>query len=130
MQTQADHQRGDEHERNAVPPLRADNHPIHAQPRPGPMSMAEVIVAIGGYVFAMLGPLLVARPFQEGVTHRQVWLAFTMTVIGVLIALVSCTVAYRRTRNWSWLVLGVVPGLTVLMCGMLIATTMIAPAMP
>jgi hypothetical protein len=45
----------------------------------------------------------------------------------VLVAIVTSSVEYFRTKNWSWLIIGIVPALTLLMCGAILAAAKVAP---
>jgi hypothetical protein len=108
-------------------PLRADNHPIHTQPKPPPSSLVSLVVILGGYVFSLAAPFFVVGPSQTDAPARRIWLAFSLTVVGVLVAIVTSSVEYLRTRNWSWLVMGIVPAMTLLMCGAILAAAKVAP---
>jgi hypothetical protein len=123
MTTEAKH-RGDGSE--TALPLRADNHPIHTQPKPPASSLVSLVVIVAAYVLSMAAPMFVVGPTQDDAPTSKIWTAFTLTVVFVLVAVVTCSVEYVRTRNWSWLVIGSVPSLTLLMCGAILAATKVA----
>jgi glucose uptake protein GlcU len=108
-------------------PLRADNQPIHTQPKPPPSSLVSLVVILAGYVFSLAAPFFVVGPAQTDAPTDKIWLAFSLTVVGVVVATVTSAVEYLRTRNWSWLIIGIVPGLTLLMCGAILAAAKVAP---
>lgn len=124
MSTEAKH-RGEASE--TALPLRADNHPIHTQPKPPASSLAALVVILAGYVLSMAAPMFVVGPTQTDAPTNKIWIAFTLTVVFVLVAVVASAIEYVRTRNWSWLVIGTVPSLTLLLCGAILAATKVSP---
>jgi hypothetical protein len=108
-------------------PLRADNHPIHTQPKPPASSLVSLVVILAGYAFSLIAPFFVVGPSQDDAPTGRIWLAFSLTAIGVAVAIVTSAVEYVRTRNWSWLIVGIVPALTLLMCGAILAAAKVAP---
>jgi hypothetical protein len=124
MTTEAKH-RGEASE--TALPLRADNHPIHTQPKPPASSLVSLAIILAGYVLSMAAPVLVVSPGQDDAPTSKIWTAFTLTVVFVLVAVVTSSIEYVRTRNWSWLIIGTVPALTLLLCGAILAATKVAP---
>jgi hypothetical protein len=124
MSTEAKHR--DEASETALP-LRADNHPIHTQPKPPASSLVSLIVILAGYVFSLVAPVFVVGPNQHDAPTGKIWFAFALTVVGVLVAVVTSAIEYLRTKNWSWLVIGIVPALTLLLCGAILAAAKVAP---
>jgi ABC-type transport system involved in multi-copper enzyme maturation permease subunit len=108
-------------------PLRADNQPIHTQPKPPASSLASLVVILAAYVFSLVAPVLVVGPTEKDAPTGRIWLAFTLTAVGVLVAIVTSAIEYVRTKNWSWLIVGIVPALTLLMCGAILAAAKVAP---
>jgi hypothetical protein len=108
-------------------PLRADNHPIHTQEKPPASSLVSRVVILAGYVFSLAAPFFVVGPSQKDAPTDKIWLAFALTAIGVAVAIVTSAIEYARTRNWSWLIIGIVPALTLLMCGAILAAAKVAP---
>jgi high-affinity nickel permease len=66
-------------------------------------------------------------PTEKDAPTGKIWLAFTLTAVGVLVAIVTSGIEYVRTKNWSWLIVGIVPALTLLMCGAILAAAKVAP---
>lgn len=124
MTTEAKHR--DDASETALP-LRADNHPIHTQPKPPASSLVSLVVILAGYVLSMAAPVFVVSPGQDDAPANKIWLAFTLTVVFVLVAVVTSAIEYLRTRNWSWLIIGSVPAITLLLCGAILAATKVAP---
>ena len=108
-------------------PLRADNHPIHTQPKPPASSLVSLVVILVGYLFSLAAPFFVVGPSEADAPTGKIWLAFTLTVVGVTVAIVTSAIEYVRTRNWSWLIIGIIPALTLLMCGAILAAAKVAP---
>lgn len=108
-------------------PLRADNHPIHTQPRPPASSLVSLAVILVAYVLSMAVPFFIVGPAEKEAPTGRIWIAFACTVVFVLVAIVTSMVEYLRTRNWSWLMIGIVPALTLLMCAAILAATKVAP---
>jgi hypothetical protein len=108
-------------------PLRADNHPIHTQPKPPPSSLLSLAIILAAYVLSLAVPFFIVGPAQTDAPTDEIWLAFTCTVVFVLVAIVTSAIEYVRTRNWSWLMIGIVPSLTLLMCGAILAAAKVAP---
>ena len=103
-------------------PLRYQNPAVHriGWHRESLVSLAVVGL---GYLIGLLGPALVVPPGQETAPKAKIAVAFSITVIGVAIAMVTATLAYRRRRNWSWMVIGIVPALSLLLGGAILAAT-------
>jgi hypothetical protein len=108
-------------------PLRADNHPIHTQPKPPASSLASLAVILVAYVLSMAVPFFIVGPTDKDAATGKIWTAFTCTVVFVLVALVTSALEYLKTRNWSWLMIGIVPSLTLMMCAAILAAAKVAP---
>jgi hypothetical protein len=104
------------------PPLRYDNPALHriGWHRESLVSLAVVGV---GYLIGLVGPSLVVPPGARSAPNGKIVVAFSITVVGVIIAVVASMLAYRRRRNWSWLVLGSVPAISLLVGGAILAAT-------
>ncbi|HET8614807.1 MAG TPA: hypothetical protein VFL94_04715 [Actinomycetales bacterium] len=128
MSTEARHRDQTTHEASETAlPLRADNHPIHTQPKPPASSLVSLLIILAGYVFSLAAPLFVVGPNQKDAPTDKIWTAFALTVVGVLVSVVMSAIEYVRTKNWSWLMIGIVPTLTLLMCGAILAAAKVAP---
>jgi hypothetical protein len=108
-------------------PLRADNHPIHTQPKPPASSLVSLVVILAAYVLSLAVPFFIVGPTQQDASTGKIWTAFTCTVVFVLVAIVTSALEYLKTRNWSWLMIGIVPSLTLLMCAAILAAAKVAP---
>jgi hypothetical protein len=84
-------------------------------------SIVHLVVVGGGYLIGLLGPALVVPPGQRGAPDGRILAAFSITVLGVIIAVVAASHAYKTRRNWSWLVIGIVPALSLLVGGAILA---------
>jgi uncharacterized BrkB/YihY/UPF0761 family membrane protein len=104
------------------PPLRYDNPPLHriGWHRESLVSLAVVLL---GYLIGLVGATFVVPPGAASAPNGRILLAFSITVVGVLIALVAAMLAYRRRHNWSWLVIGSVPAIALLLGGAVLAAT-------
>jgi hypothetical protein len=107
---------------NEPPPLRYDNPALHriGWHRESLVSLAVVGL---GYLIALVGPSFVVRPGAASAPNGRILLAFSITVLGVIIAIVAAMLAYRRRHNWSWLVIGSVPAISLLVGGAILAAT-------
>jgi uncharacterized membrane protein YfcA len=104
------------------PPLRYQNPALH---RIGWHRDSLVWLAcVGlGYLIGLIGPAFVVPPGVPTAPRGKIAVAFGITVLGVAIAAVSSMLAYRRRRNWSWLVIGIVPAISLLVGGAILAAT-------
>ena len=104
------------------PPLRYYNPAVH---RIGwhKDSLVHLVVVGFGYLLGLLGPALVVPPGAATAPRSRIAVAFSITVLGVIIAMVTSSLAYRRRRNWSWLVIGIVPAISLLVGGAILAAT-------
>jgi hypothetical protein len=98
----------------AQPPIR--------WPHPNRSSVLTIALwAIGGIVGLGI-PALIVPPWQKTATSAEAWTAFSVTVIGSAIMMASTSWHYRKTKDTGILVLGLVPGATVIICGIILAT--------
>jgi hypothetical protein len=101
-------------------PLRYDN-PARTHIGWHKDSIVHLVVVGLGYLIGLLGPALVVPPGQKGAPPGRIGAAFSITVLGVAIAVVAASHAYKSRRNWSWLVIGSVPALSLLVGGAILA---------
>jgi hypothetical protein len=104
------------------PPLRYDNPALH-RIRWHRESLVSLAVVGLGYLIGLVGPSLVVPPGARTAPGGKILVAFSITVVGVVIAIVAAMLAYRRRRNWSWLVIGTVPAISLLVGGAILAAT-------
>jgi hypothetical protein len=103
-------------------PVRFENPALHriGWHRESLVSLAVVGL---GYVIGLVGPALVVPPGAAQAPSGRITVAFCITVVGVVIAFTAAMLAYRRRRNWSWLVIGSVPAIALLVGGAILAAT-------
>lgn len=101
------------HDDDPAPPLRFDNPPLHPMDKPPAISLIELAIVGAAYLFALAAPSFVVSPGAVSAPGGRLALAAGLTIVGVLVALVVSGLAYRRTRNFSWLVIGIVPSITL-----------------
>ncbi len=75
-----------------------------------------------GLLIALLIPATIVPPGQATARPGPVWTAFTITVVGALMMIGATVWAWRRTKDAGVLILGVVPGATVIIGGIILAT--------
>jgi branched-subunit amino acid transport protein len=111
------------HAKNPVPRLRYTDPDTHHMDKPPAISLVELALVGAAYLFALVAPTFVVPPGQETAPGGRVALAAGLTVLGVLVAVVVAMVAFRRTRNFSWLVIGVVPSFAIIAGAAILAGT-------
>jgi len=103
-------------------PLRFENPAVHRIGWHRESLISLAVVALG-YLIGLVGPALVVPPGTRTAPDNEIRVAFGITVLGVAIAVVTAILAYRRRRNWSWLVIGSVPAIALLLGGAILAAT-------
>lgn len=111
------------HAKDPAPPLRYTDPDTHHMDKPPKISLVELAVIGVAYLFALVAPSFVVPPGQETASGARVAVAAGLTVGGVVVALVVAGIAYRRTRNFSWLVVGVVPSFALIAGAAILAAT-------
>ena len=111
------------HAKDQAPPLRAHNPPLHHMEKPPKISLVELGVVAVAYVFALVAPGLVVSPSSSGAPGWRVGLAAGLTVLGALVGSAVAFLAYVRTKNFSWVVIGIVPCTTLLILAAIMAGT-------
>ena len=76
-----------------------------------------------GFVVALGAPSLVVSPSQPSASVGKVVTAFGLTAVGVAIALVAGGLAYRRTRDYGWLIATGMPAIALVAGGAILAAT-------
>ena len=112
------------HAKDNAPPLRAHNPPLHHMDKPPKVSLVELGLVAVAYVFAIVAPAFVVSPgMTTGVPGWKIALSAGLTVLGALVGSTIAFLAYVRTRNFSWLVIGIVPCATLLLLAAIMAGT-------
>jgi uncharacterized BrkB/YihY/UPF0761 family membrane protein len=104
------------------PPLRADNPALH-RIRWRKESLVYLAVVGLGYLIGLVGPSFVVPPGAASAPGDRIVIALAITVLGVAIAMVAAMLAYRRRHNWSWLIIGSVPAIALIVGGAILAAT-------
>lgn len=86
-------------------------------PRPELHTLLALAVWVVGVLVGVLLPALVVPPSSTTASTGEVWLAFSCTVVGVLVMLAVGAHLYRRFHERGLLVFTVVPSGTVLLGG-------------
>jgi branched-subunit amino acid transport protein len=111
------------HAKDSAPSLRYHNPALHPMDKPPGISLVELGTVVVAYLFALIAPAFVVSPSSHSAPTSRVVLATGMTVVGALVAVVVSYLAYRRTRNFSWLVIGSIPAITLIILAAIMAGT-------
>ena len=111
------------HAKDNAPPLRAHNPPLHHMEKPPKISLVELGLVALAYVFAIVAPGFVVSPSSTGAPGWKIALAAGLTVVGALAGSAISFIAYARTKNFSWAVIGLVPCITLLLLAAIMAGT-------
>ena len=106
----------DERGDREVAPIR----PLH---RPHPIDAISAIVIAGSLVGAVAIPGMIVSPTAKTAPGDKLGLAFAITMVGVLIAVVTGIFQYRRTGNWVWYLVAATPAFAVFCGGAIFAAT-------
>lgn len=98
----------------AQPPIR--------WPRPNRSSVLTIALWGLGLLVGLLIPATIVPPTQATATVGEAWTAFSITVLGAAMMVSATAWQFRRTRDASILILGVVPGSTLVVGGIILAT--------
>ncbi len=104
-------------------PLRRRNPPINPSTRPSRASLLTLAVIGVGYLIGLAAPSLVVSPSEPSATVSRVVTAFALTLLGVAISLAAGLLAFRRDRNWAWLIITGVPAVTLVAGGAVLAAS-------
>jgi hypothetical protein len=105
----------------AQPPIR--------WPHPTGMSVAFFAAWLLGGVFALFVPAMIVGPGEENAPAGQVWLAFSMSVIGALVMVGASIGLWRRTKDSGALVL-CIPAVAIVFGGVILAAVKLAVGTP
>jgi hypothetical protein len=98
----------------AQPPIR--------WPHPNRSSVLTIALWAIGLIVALAVPAFIVPPSQKTATVAAVWTSFSFTVVGAVIMIAATAWNFRRTKDSGILILGLVPGVTVIICGVILAT--------
>ncbi|MGL4173043.1 MAG: hypothetical protein ACRCTR_03065 [Actinomycetota bacterium] len=111
------------HEPHPPARMRPHNPPRH---RIGPVSMTsrmELAAIVAFFMFSLIAPALVVSPGETGAEPSRVLTAVALTLLGVVGATGTAWLAFRRTRNYAWLIIGFIPSFTLLSGAAVLAAT-------
>jgi len=115
------------HAKQPVPTVRYHNPALHPMAKPPRISLVELGLLTVAYLFALIAPAFVVSPTAASAPGAKIALAAGLTLLGVAVGHVVAYLAYRRTRNFSWLIIGHVPGITLVVLAIVMAATKVGP---
>jgi hypothetical protein len=104
-------------------PMRRPNPPINPAGKPTTATLLTLVVIGVGFLIGMAAPSLIVSPMQRTATLNAILTAFGFTLLGAGIALVAGLLAFRRDRNWAWLIITGVPTVVLVTGGAVLAAT-------
>lgn len=97
--------------------------PIRAFARPRPIDVISVVLIAGSLVLGVAIPGLIVSPTATTAPGSKLGLAFGVTMVGILIAVLTGIFQYRRTGNWVWFLVAATPAFAVFCGGAIFAAT-------
>jgi len=104
-------------EEHAQPPIR--------WPHPNRSSVLTIALWALGLLVALGVPAAIVPPNQKTATAAAAWTAFAFTALGAAFMITATAWHFRRTKDSGILLLGIVPGATVMIGGIILATVKI-----
>jgi hypothetical protein len=95
-------------------------------PRPDPATLGFVGVWAVGIFVAVFVPALIVPPNEKHPATGAVWLAFSTTVVGATVMMLTAVGLWRRGRDSSVFVMGAVPAVSCVAGGIILAATKLA----
>jgi hypothetical protein len=97
--------------------------PIRPLGRPSPLDVISVILIGGSLILAVAIPGLIVSPTATTAPGDKLGLAFGITCVGILIAVLTGIFQYRRSGNWVWFLVAATPAFAVFCGGAIFAAT-------
>jgi hypothetical protein len=97
--------------------------PIRPLGRPSPIDVISVILIGGSLILAVAIPGLIVSPTATTAPGDKLGLAFAITCVGILVAVLTGIFQYRRTGNWVWFLVAATPAVAVFCGGAIFAAT-------
>jgi hypothetical protein len=97
--------------------------PIRPLGRPSPIDVISVILIGGSLVLGVAIPGLIVSPTATTAPGNKLGLAFAITCVGILVAVLTGIFQYRRTGNWVWFLVAATPAVAVFCGGAIFAAT-------
>jgi hypothetical protein len=107
--------REDAHEERAQPPIR--------WARPAGDTLALVGLWAVGLIVALFIPAAIVPPSVRTAPERDVWIAFTITIVGAFVMIVAALILYRRKQDAAWLIMGGVPATVTIVGAAILAAS-------
>jgi hypothetical protein len=111
-------------QQTAEPPAERAQPPIR-WPRPNRSSLLTIAFWALGLLVALLIPAMIVPPGQKTASVSAAWTAFSFTVLGAAMMIAATSWHYLRTKDSGILLLGLVPGGSVILGGIMLATVKI-----
>lgn len=92
-------------------------------PKPTRGGLALFALWAGGAAFGMVLPAMLVSPSSEGASTGLLLAAFGLTVVGVLIMVAACAIAFRRGRDGAIIIFAIIPTGVLLAGGMMLLGT-------
>ena len=92
-------------------------------PKPSGGGLALFALWAGGAAFGLVMPALLVSPTSSGASTGLLLGAFGLTVVGVLIMMTACLIAFRRGRDGAIIIFAVIPTGVLLAGGMMLLGT-------
>lgn len=97
-------------------------------PKPTRGGLALFALWAGGAAFGMVLPAMLVSPSSKGASTSLLLSAFGLTVVGVLIMVTACMIAFRRGRDGAIIIFAIIPTGVLLAGGMMLLGTKIFSA--
>jgi hypothetical protein len=101
-------------EERAQPPIR--------WPHPNRGTALTIALWALGLLVALLVPATIVPPTAQSATPAAAWTAFTFTVVGAALMIGATAYRWRKTQDAGILLLGAIPGASVIVGGIILAT--------
>ncbi|MFC6007712.1 hypothetical protein [Angustibacter luteus] len=111
------------HAKNPAPPMRYTDPNTHHMDKPPAISLVELAMVGAALLFALVAPAFVVSPSDTSAPGGRIAVAAGLSFVGAAVAIGVAMMAYKRTRNFSWLVIGIVPSITVIIGAAIMAGT-------
>lgn len=92
-------------------------------PKPSRGGLALFALWAGGAAFGLVVPAMLVSPTSKGASTGLLLSAFGLTVVGVLIMVAACLIAFRRGRDGAIIIFAIIPTGVLLAGGMMLLGT-------
>lgn len=88
-------------------------------PKPDRAAVVSSAVWLVGLLIALVVPAIIVPPTELRASVAHAWTAFGFTVLGAALMIVSMLRLWRRTGDSTPMIIGMVPGMTVIVGGVI-----------